>query len=544
MYDEVALLSFDCPARTGLLGKAQDTNSSDGSSNSPSAEAPPSGLLAALQWLLQHHPHRSLTASMGAWLLLTELGATSGKPQHAGSIRTAAVAADAADVGVGPEQPFSLADTLLPALATVLQAYVDCGYANAARLPTAPISQVLVCTGSGRNSGTGTPAVRRLGSRERLESSSSPAATAPLKKRGNTVAVAQEGSPGGHAPAEADAGAVLKGTMHAVCLTDDPSTAVFNHLLACLQSLQIQLLVLAANMSVDSKEQQQDAKAQVQDSRPSLPLPHATNMQVLAAANTYMQQCAGAAAEAAPGRQYEHQTMLPLPAIAVEALAVVGMDSLAAAQQLVELCSKALQRDCIQHLVLMRKQQQQQEQNAGGEGTSSSNDAASASSSIGGSDSKADPAAVYRLLLDSVSLQQACGVAVTEDCLGGLSMAAHACTRAEVQQLLQQRGAELLRVLLRYIQHDPMQRHLQQVLDVEGSSSADGEAAEAVAGAAQQERDCFMPKRCVACAQVFMEVCSMGRRGVGKSGVSPAVLPNVFQLRPLKVLVLPLVYLT
>jgi hypothetical protein len=332
--------------------------------------------------------------------------------------------------------------------------------------------------------------------------------------------------------------------MHAVCLTDDPSTAVFNHLLACLQSLQIQLLVLAANMSVDSKEQQQDAKAQVQDSRPSLPLPHATNMQVLAAANTYMQQCAGAAAEAAPGRQYEHQTMLPLPAIAVEALAVVGMDSLAAAQQLVELCSKALQRDCIQHLVLMRKQQQQQEQNAGGEGTSSSNDAASASSSIGGSDSKADPAAVYRLLLDSVSLQQACGVAVTEDCRGGLSMAAHACTRAEVQQLLQQRGAELLRVLLRYIQHDPMQRHLQQVLDVEGSSSADGEAAEAVAGAAQQERDCFMPKRCVACAQVFMEVCSMGRRGVGKSGVSPAVLPNVFQLRPLKVLVLPLVYLT
>lgn len=462
---------------------------------------------------------------MGAWLLLIELGATSGNSQQqpAGSTSTAAeAAAGAADAEAGPAQPFGLADNLLPALAQVLQAYVDCAYANVARPPTAPITQVSVSAGSGRNSGTGTPTVRRMASKERLESSSSPAATPPLKKRGSTVAaaVAEEGSPGGHAAAaEADAGAVLKGISHAVCLIDDPSTAVFKRLLALLHSLQIQLLVLAATMSAGSQEQQ-DAAAQAQDSGPGLQLPHATNMQVLAAANTWMQHTAGPAAAAE--RQYEHQTLLSLPATALEALTEVGMDSLAAAQQLVELCSKSLQRDCIKHLMFLRKQQQQQK--AGGEG-SSSNDAAAASSSSGSNgsdslDSKVGPAAVYKLLLDSVSLQQACGAAVTVECLGGLSMAARGCTRADIQQLLQQRGTELLHVLLRYIQHDPMQQHLQQlqkVLDAEENSSADKEAAAAVAIAAEQEQEYYMPKRCVACAQVLMEVCSMGRRGVGRS---------------------------
>jgi hypothetical protein len=463
---------------------------------------------------------------MGAWLLLIELGATSGKSQQqqAGSTSTAA----AEDADAGPAQPFALADSLLPALAMVLQAYVDCAYANVARPPTAPISQVSVSTGSGRTSGTGTPTVRRMASKERLESSSSPAATPPLKKRGSTVA--EEGSPGGHAATEADAGAVLRGVSHAVCLIDDASTAVFKRLLALLHSLQIQLLVLAANMPGDCKEQQQDAAAQEQDSGPSLPLPHATNMQMLAAANAWMQQSAGSAAAA--GQQYEHQALLPLPAVALEALAEVGMDTLAAAQQLVELCSKALQWDCIQHLMSLRKQQQQQK--AGGEGSSSSNDAAAGSSSGSGSiDSKVDPAAVYKLLLDSASLQQACGAAVMDECLGGLSLAGRACTRADVQQLLQQRGTELLHILLRYLEHNPMQQHLQQlqqVLGTEGNSGVGTEAADAAAVAAEQEREYYMPKRCVACAQVLMEVCSMGRRGVGKSrGVSHAVLPTMFQ---------------
>lgn len=500
-------------AHVGVLG-AGGASSSDGSSAQPAAAEPAAGgILSALQWLLQHHPHRCLTASMGAWLLLIELGATESTlpQQHAGD-----ASADASSSAAGKDgaavlavSPFAASEGLTSGLATVLQAYVDCAYANVAQPPAAPLPQAAGGPSTGRSSGATTP-VRKMASRERVDSSSSgssPAVTPPQKKRGPAAAAAaaapEDGSPGGHTgegkAAAVDAGAVLKGVAHAVCLIDDPSTQVFLHLLALLHSLQIQLLVLAARVSRGGEEQDSGTGG--------LQLPHATNRQVLAAANTWLQQQAGAAAAAAAGggQQYVHETLLPLPAVALAGLRETGMDSLAAVQQLVELCSKALQQDCIHYITAKRQQQQQREE---AEQPRQQAPGAHSSGSTAGSAGVVDAAQVFKLLLDSVSLQQACGAAVTEESLNGVAVAARGCTRPEVQQLLQQRGTELLHVLLRYIQHDPRQQQQQR---------ADSSSAEAGAdAAAAAEQDYYMPRRCVACAQVFMDVCSMGRRGVGE----------------------------
>lgn len=484
-------LQLSLPA--GMLGHSEST-SSDGSSSKP-AEQPTqpaaSGIVAALQWLLQHHPQRCLTASMGAWLLLIELGTTSGSPQPSNG-SAAAEAAGKGSAAVLP--PFALADGMAPALAQVLQAYVDCAYANVAQPPAAPLPQTAVNTAAARNSNS-TP-VRKMASREKIDSSSSPAATPPQKKRGSATA-AEEGSPGAQAgegkPAAVDAGTVLKGFAHAVYLVDDPSTAIFKHLLSELHSLQIQLLVLAASMPAG---QQQDGHGEGS----ALQLPHATNMQVLAIANMWLQQQAGPA-----GRQYQHQALLPLPAVAVAASNEVGMDSMIAVQQLVDLCCKALQRDCVTYFTFKRQQlfQQQQQQLAGDAGTSSSAAAAAvgSSSSVG----NVDAAQVYQMLLDSISLQQACGAAVREECFNAVALAARACMRNQVLQLLQQRGTELLHVLLRYVQQDPVQQQ-QAAAAADGSGDADADAA---------ERDLAVSQRCAMCANVLMEVCSMGR-GLGE----------------------------
>lgn len=516
-------------APVGVLGAGSAGSSSDGSSAQPAAAEPAAGgILSALHWLLQHHPHRCLTASMGAWLLLIELGATDSTlpQQHAGDDAPADAAAAAAGkdgAAVLGVSPFAASDGLTSGLATVLQAYVDCAYANVKQPPAAPLPQAAGGPASGRSSGATTP-VRKMASREKIDSSSvsSPAVTPPQKKRGPAAAAPaaapEDGSPGGHTgegkAAAVDAGAVLKGVAHAVCLIDDPSTPVFLHLLALLHSLQIQLLVLAARggecLSRGGEEQDSGTGA--------LQLPHATHMQVLAAANTWLQQQAGEAAAAAAGggQQYVHETLLQLPAVALAGLRETGMDSLAAVQQLVEICSKSLQQDCIHFITAKRKQQQQQQREEPEQAPGVHNSSGSTAGSVG---VVVDAAQVFTLLLDSVSLQQACGAAVTEECLNGVAVAARGCTRPEVQQLLQQRGTELLHVLLRYIQHDPRQQQQQQRAD-SSSTEAGADAADAAAAA---EQDYYMPRRCVACAQVFMDVCSMGRRGVGERAVCLSV---------------------
>jgi hypothetical protein len=231
----------------------------------------------------------------------------------------------------------------------------------------------------------------------------------------------------------------------------------------------------------------------------------------------------GVAAEAVRGgQQYVHELLLPLPAVALAGLRETGMDSLAAVQQLVELCSKALQQDCIRFITTKRQQQREEAMQQAPAGAADASNSSSSSKPGSASADVLDAAQVFKLLLDSVSLQQACGAAVTEELLNGVAVAARGCSHPEVQQLLQQRGTELLHVLLRYIQHNPRQQQ-QQGADRSSSSSSsgsgsaeDGAEADAAAAAVKAEEDYYMPRRCVACAQVFMDVCSMGRRGVGE----------------------------
>jgi hypothetical protein len=344
-------------------------------------------------------------------------------------------------------------------------------------------------------------AVRKMTSREKVDGNTS-GSSSPLPS--GAAAAATPSSPDGKAAAavEADAGAVLKGFAHAVCLIDDPSTKVFRHLLAKLHSLQVQLLVLAASMGQGSSSSEQEEAEPTADSMMKLQLPHATNLQVLAIANLWLQQHAGSgAAAAAAGRQFKHQALLPLPGVALEALHDTGMDSLAAVQQLVRLCAKALQADCFRFVMLRQQQMQQQQQQAAGEGSSSSGSSSTAAAAAAAAN-RADTVEVYNLVLDAVCLQQACGVAASESTLSAVAFAARCSMRAEVLQLLQQRGGELLRALLQYVQQDTARKQ------EEGSAVADEAAAE--------ERDMRVAQHCVICANVFMDICSRGRSGVGK----------------------------
>lgn len=489
---------------------------------------------------------------MGSWLLLIELGATSGPPAQAEAAAAAPAPAqgptEAAAAAVATAAGGITEGLLLP-LGPVLQGYVDCAYSNMAQPPAAPLPQAAGGAGtSARTSGGGTP-IRRMASREKVDSSSSTSPTPGAKKRspaaGAPAAVAEDGSTvlaageGKAAVEAADAGAVLKGHCHAVSLIDDPSTAVFRHLLALLHSLQVQLLVLAASMaSQSSPAGQEDSTAASLSSEGKLQLPHASNCQVLALANTWLAQHAapagadaGAAAAVATGGkgQYEHQSLLPAPAIALEALKETGMDTLPAVQQLVELCAKALRQDCVSYATTMMQQQRQKAAAAGEASSSATSTSSSDAASV-------DTVRVYRLVLDAVCLQQACGAAVSEEALTALALAARFSTRVHVQQLLQQRGSELLQALLKYVQQEPEQEEAEDTItaaDGEGaassnSSSSGGAAASTAQGAALREMT--LARRCVVCATVFMEICSSGRRGVGEWMAHVLVVVHVFAL--------------
>jgi hypothetical protein len=133
-----------------------------------------------------------------------------------------------------------------------------------------------------------------------------------------------------------------------------------------------------------------------------------------------------------------------------------------------------------------------------------------------------DTVRVYRLVLDAVCLQQACGVAVSEETLTALALAARCSTRVQVQQLLQQRGSELLQSLLKYVQQEPEQEGLEDVkaaADGEGAASSSSGGAAAARAQEATLREMTLARRCVACATVFMEICSSGRRGVGELAV-------------------------
>lgn len=524
----------------GLLGAdTADASSGSSSTATPAAQAASSGLIPTLQWLQQQHPHRCLTASMGAWLLLTELIATSGPRPPAADAAGSTAAAPGASAQ--PPQHFPASGAALLPLGQVLQAYLDQAYRNMARPPAVPLPQAAGGSAtSGRTSGAGTP-VRRMSSREQMDSSSPNTSPTPGKRRSITplmaaaaVAAAEDGCPSpvggeGKAAAEAaDADAIIKGFSHAVSLSDDPNTAVFKHLLVLLHSLQIQLLVLAAALRPSEGPDDQDGSlaAAAAPDEGGLQLPHASNCQLLALANAWLLQqsespagAAAAAAAAAGGREYEHQSLLPAPALAMEALKETGMDSLAAVQQLVELCAKALQLDCIKYVHALQQRQRQQQKAAAGEGSSSGGSSAddAKNSSRNGLDSL-DTCQVYRLLLDAVCLQQACGAAVSEETLTAVALAARCSTRAQVQQLLQQRGSQLLRAMHKYVQQEPMQQ--QHQAGAEAGDKAEGSANGSSAAAADTWeaglQDLSLARRCVACAGVLMEICSSGRMRIGE----------------------------
>lgn len=536
---------------------------------------------------------------MGAWMMLQELWASSSPPEPPGSnADTAAASAPAAGADNAATTPAAaaaastataevpavgqshllVAERLMPSLGQLLQAYVECAYCNVANPPVAPLQQGSVSTGTPArsSSGAGTPA-RKIASRERLDSSSGsspslggavstptagPAITTPKKR---SIAAHDDGSSSpvpadAKAAAEADASAVLKGYSHATCLVDDPSTAVFRHLLANLHSMQIQLVVLAAAVSASSSSSDKASGAEageVPGSSTALQLPHTTHLQVLSLANSWLWQHAAPTAEhaaaagtgngssltpkagaagpasaaaAAAGRQLQHQAFVPLPSVAVDAVKQAAMDKFEAVQQLVVLCASALQADCLE-FALSKQRQQQPAVTAGDAGTSSSSSpAGETSSSSTGSSSKTssnssssstfDGAAVSKLLLEAICLQQACGAPVSEAPFDAVANAARCCTRSEVQLLLQEQGSELLRALLQYIQQQPHQ-HQQQREEEEQPQAAD----------AAEDADLAAARRCVMCAQVFLDVCSSRRMGpsglVGRTGVGRYLLARL-----------------
>jgi hypothetical protein len=174
-------------------------------------------------------------------------------------------------------------------------------------------------------------------------------------------------------------------------------------------------------------------------------------------------------------------------------------------------------------------QQQRQKAAAAGEASSS---ATSTSSSDAAS---VDTVRVYRLVLDAVCLQQACGAAVSEETLTALALAARCSTRVQVQQLLQHCGSELLQALLKYVQQEPEQEEAEDTItaaDREGAASSSSSSGGAAASTAQEAalREMTLARRCVACATVFMEICSSGRRGVGEWMVHVLVVVHVFAL--------------
>jgi len=530
---------------------------------------------------------------MGAWMLLQELWASSSPPEPQGSgTDTAAAAAQApggnnaattpaaaaastatAEVPAVGQSQLLVAERLMPTLGQLLQAYVDCAYRNVANPPVAPLQQGSVSTGTPArsSSGAGTPALR-MASRERLDSSSGnspslcgavstptagPAITTPKKR---SIAAHDDGSStpvpaDAKAAAEADASSVLTGYSHATCLVDEPSTAVFRHLLANLHSMQIQLLVLAAAVSASSSSSDDKAPGaeagEVPGSSTALQLPHTTHLQVLSLANSWLSQhavptaeqaaaagavngssltpkagaagpgSAAAAAAAAAGRQLQQQALVPLPSVAVDAVKQAAMDKFEAVQQLVALCASALQADCLEYALSKQQQQQQSAVTAGDAGTSNSPAGETPSSSTGSgssSSSSFDGAAVSKLLLEAICLQQACGAAVSEAPFDAVANAARCCTRSEVQLLLQEQGQELLRALLQYIQQQPHQQQQQQ----QGREEEQPQAVDAAADAAE-DADYAAARRCVMCAQVFLDVCSSRRMGpsglVGRTGV-------------------------
>jgi hypothetical protein len=461
------------------------------------------GLAPALQWLLQVFPRRSVTGTAGAWLLLQELITSSSSSTSAAAavgqqrVNAGSSTAAAAAVAVG-QQPVNadLASSLVQ-LGPVLQAYIDQAYATH-RHPSSG--------GAGKASGTGTPAKKvskeGSGSSGGKDGSSGGGAEAPVLKSSNSAEAAAA------AAAAAAVAAAEDGSWrysHPVALTDDPSSSTFSSLLALLHCVQASMLTVplspaAAAVTESEDSSRSSAAAEQQQHQLEQPiLPARAFLQIIAVANTWLQdQPSAAAASCSSSSNAEpvppdHLQALPLKDVALAAACMLGIDSSAAALKYITRASEALS-DGFFDLSVLRP------------GAAAAADADATTSSNAAAADLVDSVLGFKLLLEAIALLQRCGqCAWLALPLQQLSASAQGCSRQEMQQLVMTRGKLLLQVLSEYLMyHAPEGQKQQQQQPKQQQKKEEDEH-----GFEQQQEDAGSEnaERCVLVAHVLIQMC-------------------------------------
>jgi hypothetical protein len=512
------------------------------------ATAAPSGILLALQWLLREQPHRCLTASAGAWLLLQELLApafhahATSQQQQGGeggeaSSPAAAASAGSKDSGSSSSSDAQPADFLMPAVGPLLQAFVDRGYASAASPPTlaAAAASGAASSAKGGGAGGGHTTPRRLASKDRVDSSSG--VSSPRGPRPTPDAAAGSASPPPATPAAASS-SLPPEFAHPICLLDDPHSEVFATLLARLHVIQVQLLLLTANeRDARHAAASRDGGKRSNTNRWQGAVPPKMHLQSVAVLTCWLSQSAGpvAAARAAaatggggsPAVPAAHEALAPLPAVAVQAMEGLGISRPHSGVQLVLMAARdGIYTDCAHFLAAQAREARATAAaaaaaEAAGSSNSSGGDAAAAdasSSADASSTTKLDAQLTFRTLLGCASVLQACGFPDAFLLLFEPLMAsARCCDAQQVVQLIQQEGGNLLRVLTDNVAsaQDKAKAKLAAAAAADERSDEAAMAAAAAEAAAKGAGAAAM-----IAAQVLMEVCAArgpsSRSGVGE----------------------------
>jgi hypothetical protein len=280
-------------------------------------------------------------------------------------------------------------------------------------------------------------------------------------------------------------------------------------------SVPLQPAGSAAAAAAASEVAEGELQQQQQQQQPVLPAK--AFLQIIAVANTWLQDQPPAAAisssssaELVPA---DHLLVLPLKDVALAAACMLGVDSSAAALKHITRACEALSDGFFDLSVL---------QNAAA--ASGASGAATTSGSIDAADSSTglvDSVPGFKLLLEAVALLQR-----NSQCtwlalpLQQLAASARGCSRDQMQQLVITRGKLLLQVLSEYLMHVPDGSKQQQQPKQQQQEQ----------GFEQQQEDAGTEnaERCVLVAHVLIQMCPGRLRSHGIVGEFNSV--NVLRL--------------
>jgi hypothetical protein len=307
---------------------------------------------------------------------------------------------------------------------------------------------------------------------------------------------------------------------------------MFSSLLALLHCVQASVLTVpllpaataaASESGEGSKSSNAVAEEQPQQQLEQPILPARAFMQVIAVANTWLQDqppAAGSSSSSSSSSSatepvpMDHLQVLPLKDVALAAACMLGLDSSAAALKHITRASEALSDGFFDLSVL----KQQDPSSAAAADASASGNAAGAAAAAASSSELVNSALGFKMLLESIALLQRCGQGTWLALpLQQLAASARGCSRQEMQQLIITRGKLLLQVLSDYLMHAPEgQKQQQQQQPKQQEQQQQEEEAD---GFEQQQEDAGSEnaERCVLVAHVLIQMCP--GRLAGTAGV-------------------------